>query len=61
MNSELEAIHRVTLVVGVDGSLLTRDRAPRLSEILPPALCYGGGRCRGVMVVADGIHDLRAT
>ena len=29
-------------------------------EIMPPAHCYGGGRCRGVMVFGDGASDLRA-
>src|SRR6266511_2417867 len=27
--------------------------------LLPPASCLGGGRCRGVMVFADGVSDLR--
>lgn len=26
--------------------------------MLPPAHCFGGGRCRGVMVFADGVSDL---
>jgi hypothetical protein len=26
---------------------------------LPPAYCRGGGRCRGVMVYADGLGDLQ--
>lgn len=29
-------------------------------QVLPPAFCYGMGRCRGVMVFADGVRDLRA-
>jgi hypothetical protein len=29
-------------------------------QILPPAFCFGGGRCRGVMVFADGVGDLRS-
>lgn len=28
--------------------------------LLPPTACYGGGRCRGVMVFGDGPRDIRA-
>lgn len=33
--------------------------SPSYFEYLPPAGCYGGGRCRGFMVFADSISQVR--
>lgn len=33
--------------------------SPEYYQILPPTLCYGGGRCRGIMVYSDGAQDVR--
>lgn len=42
------------------GTIYQLDSA-EFYEALPPADCLGGGRCRGVMVFADGVRDLRRT
>lgn len=33
--------------------------SPEYYQIMPPTLCYGGGRCRGLYVFADGAQDVR--
>jgi hypothetical protein len=38
---------------------ITRVASPEFFEILPPVGCLGGGRCRGIMVFADGPHEVR--
>jgi hypothetical protein len=40
------------------GSIVQVD-STEYYALLPPSSCYGGGRCRGVMVFADGASDLR--
>jgi hypothetical protein len=42
----------------VHGEIVQVD-SPDYYSILPPAFCFGGGRCRGVMVFGDGIRDVR--
>jgi hypothetical protein len=39
---------------------ITQVDTAEFFEGLPPAGCLGGGRCRGVVVFADGPSDLRA-
>jgi hypothetical protein len=43
---------------GLHGEITQVDSA-EFYALLPPSGCYGGGRCRGVMVFADGVHDIR--
>ena len=43
----------------VHGEIVQAD-TPDYYALLPPAQCFGGGRCRGVMVFADGVSDVRA-
>lgn len=33
--------------------------SPSFYEYLPPAGCYGGGRCRGIMIFADELEQAR--
>jgi hypothetical protein len=42
----------------VHGTVVQVDTAD-FYAILPPADCFGGGRCRGVMVFADRVDDVR--
>lgn len=39
------------------GEIVVVD-SPSYYEFMPPAGCYGGGRCRGVYVFADGVSDI---
>lgn len=32
---------------------------PQYFAVLPPSVCLGGGRCRGIMVFGDGPRDVR--
>jgi hypothetical protein len=43
--------------IEVHGTIVQAD-TPDYYALLPPAQCFGGGRCRGVMVFADGVRDL---
>jgi hypothetical protein len=40
------------------GEIVTVDSADYYA-LMPPSGCYGGGRCRGVYVFADGVSDVR--
>jgi hypothetical protein len=44
--------------IKLQGEIVQVD-TPDFYALLPPSGCYGGGRCRGVMVFADGVHEIR--
>jgi len=43
---------------GVHGDVVELDSSEYYA-LLPPAYCYGGGRCRGVMVFDDRVENVR--
>jgi hypothetical protein len=58
MRSELLDSATCSACNTLDGAILEVG-SPTMLLYLPPAGCFGGGRCRGVVIFADRISDVR--
>jgi len=58
MRSEIMDTATCTACDSLDGAIL-QIGSPEFVLYMPPAGCFGGGRCRGVYVFADRVSDVR--